>query len=94
MLTIINKLKLKYHNLRLKLAKDIPAEYKLLLKYGYIKEDCTPIKCTKCGSTNLEDSNRQIGGYNIPDGVLCEFEVICTDCGNTCGHWAYGGWSL
>lgn len=91
---IIDLVKLKCHNFRLRHTKTIEQEYKLLLKYGYIEKDCSPIKCTKCGSTNLEDMNEEYGGYNIPDGVLCEFDEVCTDCGNVCGHWAYGGWNL
>lgn len=91
---MINKLKLRYHNFRFRHTKDIDSLYKLLLKWGYIQDDCTPIKCTHCGSTKLKEINHEFGGYNIPEGVLCEFEVVCSECGQNCGHWAYGGWSL
>lgn len=65
-----------------------------MIDNGYYADDLTPIKCTKCNSTNIKDANRQVGGWNIPDGVLTEYDAICDDCGEVLGHWAYGGWSL
>lgn len=65
-----------------------------LVDGGYIKEDLTPIKCTMCDSSNLTNTNYEIGGYNIPDGVVCEYQCICQDCGQVNGTWSFGGWIL
>ena len=73
---------------------DIPQCVKYMIDNGYLAEDLTPIKCTKCDSTNIKDSNHQISGWNIPEGVLTEYDAICADCGEILGHWAYGSWSL
>lgn len=73
---------------------DVQEATDFLINEGYLKEDLTPIKCTKCDSTNLENKNYEIGGWNIPEGVICEYDCVCKDCGQVNGHWAYGGWTL
>lgn len=80
----------------LKITKDMTTEecIKYLIDQGYLREDLAPIKCTKCDSTNLENGHYEIGGWNIPEGVVCEYDCICKDCGQINGHWAYGGWTL
>lgn len=65
-----------------------------LIEQGYLDEYLRPIKCTKCDSTNLYDDHYEIGGYNMPEGVVYEYDCICKDCGQINGHWAYGGWTL
>lgn len=30
------------------------------------------------------------GGYNIPQGIIEEYDIICSKCGENLGHWAYG----
>ena len=52
-----------------------------------------PVKCRYCGSENLKDCNEEIGGYNIPEGCLCEYDVCCEECGEVVAHYAYGKWS-
>lgn len=59
---------------------------------GYIDYEGTPIKCPHCGGKKLEQCNREVGGYNIPDGCLTEFDMCCKECGEVVAHWAYGGW--
>lgn len=68
--------------------------YKLLILRGYIKSDGEPIKCRKCKSKNLEECNHQIGGFNIPEGCLTEYDIKCKKCGAICGHWEYGSWEV
>lgn len=65
-----------------------------MIDNDYLAEDLTPIKCYKCGSTKIESENMEIGGWNIPTGVVTEYDAVCQECGEVLGHWAYGGWSL
>lgn len=44
----------------------------------------------KCKHKNHEDKNICVGGYNIPDGCVTEYDIYCKDCGVYLGHWAYG----
>lgn len=64
------------------------------IKRGYIDKDLTPLKCPYCKSHNIETCNEQIGGWNIPDGCLTEYDARCKDCDEIIGHWAYGSWML
>lgn len=82
---IINKIKWKYDRLKY---------YLIPFVKGYIKSDGQPIKCKKCKCKDLIECNHDIGGWNIPEGVLTEFDVRCSKCGNLCGHWAYGNWEV
>lgn len=68
--------------------------YKLLVFKGYIKPNGEPIKCKKCKSKDLEEANKQVGGWNIPEGCLTEYDIKCKKCGAICGHWCYGNWEV
>lgn len=68
---------------------DFKESMEYLCKQGYIEGDGTPIKCTCCGSTNLENY-----GYTYDNFYLVEYYVRCKDCGEELGTWSYGGWSL
>lgn len=73
---------------------DLKETINYLIKLGYLDKDLCPIKCTMCDSKNLKETNYEIGGYNIPEGVICEFDVVCKECGQVNGHWSYGGWTF
>lgn len=65
-----------------------------MINEGYINgQNLAPMKCMMCDSSNLHECNKEIGGYNIPEGCLTEYDVQCSDCGEIVAHWAYGGWS-
>lgn len=61
--------------------------YNHLIKAKYIKENGEPIKCLKCGSTNLKDK-----GMYHEEYYVVEYDRVCEDCGEIVGHWAYGYW--
>lgn len=64
-----------------------------MIRDGFIDgKTLAPIKCFECGSRNIYESNHDIGGYNIPEHCLTEFDMRCADCGALVAHWAYGGW--
>lgn len=44
----------------------------------------------KCKHKIHTTANVEIGGYNIPDGVTTEYDIVCAECGEKLGHWAYG----
>lgn len=44
----------------------------------------------KCKHKKLEIENEIIGGYNIPDGCVTEYDLVCKNCGKVVAHWAYG----
>lgn len=44
----------------------------------------------KCKHKNEGIRNQEVGGYNIPDDCLCEYDIYCKDCGKYLGHWSYG----
>lgn len=44
----------------------------------------------KCKHKVHTTANVEIGGYNIPDGCTTEYDIVCKDCGEYLGHWAYG----
>lgn len=68
--------------------------YKLLKLRGYIDKNGTPIKCRICKSKEITETNHQFGGWNIPEGCLTEYDVICKKCGAVCGHWEFGSWEI
>ena len=55
---------------------------------GYITEDGCPQICGNCGSHNLESVTMDRINHTV-----CEVKVVCADCGDTCGHWAYGSYN-
>ncbi len=67
---------------------------KWLLFRGYLGKDLEPLKCPFCGSFNIKHCNHEIGGYNIPDGCITEYDAKCMNCEEIIGHWAYGSWDL
>lgn len=34
------------------------------------------------------------GGYNTPQGMIEEFDVVCSNCNEILGHWAYGSFDI
>lgn len=48
----------------------------------------------KCKHINKEMSNIISGGYNIPDGMIEEYDIVCKDCKEVLGHWAYGSYDI
>lgn len=34
------------------------------------------------------------GGYNTPQGMIEEFDVVCSNCNEILGHWAYGSFDV
>lgn len=48
----------------------------------------------KCKHKYEESRNEDIGGYNIPEGCITEYDIFCKDCGKYLGHWAYGSTDL
>lgn len=57
------------------------------IKDGYIDKDLSPLKCGSCNSRNLDETIR-----SCINDISCEAEIVCVDCGETCGYWAYGGY--
>lgn len=60
-----------------------------LIKQGYISSDGTPLKCTNCKSTDLEDYNHVYEDY-----YCVEYSVRCKQCKSNQGLWSYGNWTL
>lgn len=48
----------------------------------------------KCKHKHEETRNKEIGGWNVPDGCTTEYDIYCKDCGKYLGHWAYGSTDL
>ena len=48
----------------------------------------------KCKHKRQTTKNEEVGGYNIPEGLTTEYDLICSDCGKYLGHWAYGNTDL
>ncbi|MCI8446481.1 MAG: hypothetical protein HFH31_03185 [Bacilli bacterium] len=44
----------------------------------------------KCKHKIHTTTNREVGGYNILEGITTEYDIICAECGEKLGHWAYG----
>lgn len=65
---------------------------KRLIRKGYLGEDLEPLICPYCKSTNIKHCNHEVGGYNIPEGCVTEYDAVCDDCKHIVGHWAYGYW--
>jgi hypothetical protein len=55
---------------------------------GYLDSDLAPLKCHNCDSMNLDQK------YFYESTYVVEVDVTCKDCGNSVGHWAYGGWQV
>lgn len=34
------------------------------------------------------------GGYNTPQGMIEEYDIVCSNCKEILGHWAYGSSDL
>lgn len=43
-----------------------------------------------CKHKNVDIVNEEIGGYNIPEGCVTEYDLYCKDCKKIVAHWAYG----
>lgn len=61
-----------------------------LIERGYISKEGCPIKCA-CGSDSLREEVRDIIEHS--GWMTSELEMMCNDCGNSVGYWAYGYWN-
>lgn len=50
-------------------------------------------KCNHKNCIHLQE-NIISGGYNIPQGFIEEFDVVCSRCNEIIGHWAYGSFDI
>lgn len=57
---------------------------------GCYREDGSPIKCWKCGSTEQKEVVRAFVDVFQGQGPTCEMEVFCAECGEGIAYWAYG----
>lgn len=48
---------------------------------------CKPLKCTKCGSTDIDEITKDT--INM---IRSEFECVCKQCNQCLGYWAYGSY--
>lgn len=48
----------------------------------------------KCKHKHHTTDNIISGGYNIPQGMIEEYDIICSDCGKLLGHWVYGSYDI
>lgn len=60
-----------------------------LIKNGYISENGHPLKCMWCDSPNLRSDN-----FSHFNHTVCEYDIVCNDCDEIVGHWAYGSWHI
>mgnify|MGYP000578565300 CR=1 FL=1 len=44
----------------------------------------------KCKHKIHTIANEEIGGWNIPESCTTEYDIVCKNCGEKLGHWAYG----
>ncbi len=51
----------------------------------YYDDECRPIKCMNCESTEIKSIVK-----DITAGTICEKEYSCFCCGAIIGYWAYG----
>ena len=58
----------------------------------YFEKDGAPKKCTVCDSANFKDHILGVVDVYQGMGPTSEMEVICKNCGEILGYWAYGGW--
>ena len=58
-----------------------------LIEHGYITTKNEPLKCTACGSANLEDVV-----MDTLDGYTMSYDRKCKDCGEVLGSWDTGSW--
>lgn len=63
-----------------------------LVTNGYISYEGVPQRCPMCGSKHLIEDNVEIGGFNIPEGCVTEYDVYCENCNSLVAHYAYGSW--
>lgn len=71
---------------------DYGAYVESLFNEGLITDEGIPCKCHSCGSKHLEKCNVITDGYNLPAGLIEEYDVCCAECGDIIAHYAYGGW--
>ena len=63
-----------------------------LVTSGHIDYDSVPQKCPMCGSKRLIEDSAEVGGFNIPEGCVTEYDVYCENCNSLVAHYAYGSW--
>lgn len=61
--------------------------YRYLVRFGYIKSDFTPLKCTRCECEKFESKIIDSIGY-----TTMEEKFICKECQSFIGYWVTGGW--
>lgn len=55
---------------------------------GYYTREGEPLRCMECyWYKNFEDVTK-----DSLDGIICEYERRCPNCGHVMGYWAYGYW--
>lgn len=67
--------------------KDI-LEFIEVIKYMINKNRKCKHKCTHIPENVIS------GGYNMPQGFIEEYDVVCENCKETIGHWAYGSFDI
>lgn len=60
-----------------------------LIQGDYLDKSLVPLKCTECNSENFTENAKSIDA-----GVVSESELICAECGQVLGYWAYGYWQV
>ena len=53
-------------------------------------EDGQPMKCWKCGGTEITEKVRDMLDVWCGQGPVMEFECVCGNCGESVGYWAHG----
>jgi hypothetical protein len=53
-------------------------------------ESGMPIKCFKCGCTEIDEKVRDFVDVCCGTGPVLEAEYICNACGTSVAYWAYG----
>jgi hypothetical protein len=60
-----------------------------LIDDGYLARDLTPLKCTKCESTDTRETVQGFDGGHVSSKLS-----HCKDCGTVLGYWDTGYWQI
>ena len=82
-------LKLKLYNLLIKFNNTIEFDFKLLKYFGYINTDSSPKTCMYCGNKKFYHKTIDSIGYTIT-----EEKILCKNCDEMVGYWAYGHYKI
>lgn len=61
--------------------------HEIKVKCGWITNDAQPLRCCKCHSRKFKETDA-----NRIEGQIIKYTLICKDCNNIVGTWAYGHW--